>query len=291
MRADGRRKGYLKQRLTYSQILMTNLKSNFTVASPPEIEETPKPLSSSTANVPLSNEVDGGEPRAASRENDVEGRKFAAALKAITGRESSTTTAAPLFSAEHKIAYDHDIFSQNGAMFSYGLNSIERSAIPVLYDLISRTYPAKAKSLKNFLVDYWGAEEARLALEPKNFPIPPKTRRNKKPKAPNALRARWDQVKITNKSTLVDTQEGLAAFMEILKTVEKHEFELFCDCEGDNLGREGTLSLLQIMIASKDYTWVLDITILKEKAFDTKWSGPAGRSLRHIFEDSQIPKM
>jgi exonuclease 3'-5' domain-containing protein 1 len=76
-----------------------------------------------------------------------------------------------------------------------------------------------------------------------------------------------------------------------MQTIKKHEFELFCDCEGDTLCRHGTLSLLQLMIASLNHTWVIDITVLCEKAFDTKGPGPEGRSLREILEDDQIPKM
>jgi len=105
------------------------------------------------------------------------------------------------------------------------------------------------------------------------------------------MKESWDQLSFPVKSTLVDTDEKLAEFMKVVQAVKQHDVELFCDCEGNNLGRFGTLSLLQIMFASLDHTWVIDITILKTKAFDTRAPGPNGRTLREILEDESIFKV
>ncbi|RDL31184.1 uncharacterized protein BP5553_09973 [Venustampulla echinocandica] len=70
----------------------------------------------------------------------------------------------------------------------------------------------------------------------------------------------------------VDTNEGLMEFLSALENSPRGTDtnpEYFRDCEGWNLSRIGALSLFQIYIRSLGQTWVLDVTVLDTRTFDT----------------------
>lgn len=62
---------------------------------------------------------------------------------------------------------------------------------------------------------------------------------------------------------------------------------LYCDLEGVNLGREGSLSILTIYVPQIEKVYLVDIFALKQAAFSTE-SG--GRSLKAILEDNNVGK-
>jgi hypothetical protein len=56
--------------------------------------------------------------------------------------------------------------------------------------------------------------------------------------------------------------------------------------EGRNLSRHGSLALVQLYRKGSEHVWLVDVTVLKEKAFDHE----EGVSLRDILEDEEIRK-
>lgn len=88
--------------------------------------------------------------------------------------------------------------------------------------------------------------------------------------------------------TYVDTPSALRAFLPRLLELRPSTQdcpELACDSEGNNLGRNGSLTLLQIYIRSQSHTYVFDVQTLGEKAlFDTEYGG---QSLRKLMESKR----
>lgn len=64
---------------------------------------------------------------------------------------------------------------------------------------------------------------------------------------------------------------------------------MYFDAEGNNLGRHGTLSILQVYVLPLDHVYLIDVTTLKGAAFDTP--GKAGLTLRMILEDPAVLKV
>ena len=93
--------------------------------------------------------------------------------------------------------------------------------------------------------------------------------------------------------TFVDTVEEVIAFLEGLPNLHIMKSTIYAnihvDCEGDNLGHKGTLSLLQMTVVPKLHTWVFDITLLKGLVFDTQLR--SGLSIRKILECAGIIKV
>lgn len=90
--------------------------------------------------------------------------------------------------------------------------------------------------------------------------------------------------------TWVDDVVGVRAFLLHISELGKYrlwEPQVFVDCEGNNLGRSGTLSLLQIYLAPHDRTWIFDVTILGDKVFNTDLKG---NTIRSILQDKYIYK-
>lgn len=58
------------------------------------------------------------------------------------------------------------------------------------------------------------------------------------------------------------------------------------DMEGHNLGSKGTLSLLQLYPEDGKIVWLIDVTVLVAKAFDTSASGDK-LTLRQLMESPQ----
>ena len=64
--------------------------------------------------------------------------------------------------------------------------------------------------------------------------------------------------------------------------------DLFVDLEGDNLGRSGTLSILQILLLTKPHVYLIDCLKLRADAFEARNS--KGTNLKDILESSEIKK-
>lgn len=72
---------------------------------------------------------------------------------------------------------------------------------------------------------------------------------------------------------------------------------LFVDLEGINLSRQGSISIIQIYVSSKDCTYLIDVHTLGAKAFSTAGSsksssaGGSKYTLKEILESDAIPKV
>lgn len=88
---------------------------------------------------------------------------------------------------------------------------------------------------------------------------------------------------------LVSRRPGIAKLIEQIADLLTTPPSLFVDLEGVNLSRHGTISILQIYASPLDRTYLVDVHVLKEKAF----SHPAtnGMTLRDILESSSIQKV
>lgn len=58
--------------------------------------------------------------------------------------------------------------------------------------------------------------------------------------------------------------------------------------EGKNLGRTGSLSLIQVNAEGADVTWLLDVTVLGKQALEHEH---AGYSVKKLFENENIRKV
>ncbi|KAF2395571.1 hypothetical protein EJ06DRAFT_534842 [Trichodelitschia bisporula] len=64
---------------------------------------------------------------------------------------------------------------------------------------------------------------------------------------------------------------------------------LYLDVEGINLGRTGTISILQIHVSTKNTTYLIDVYSLGASAFTT--ATESGQTLKFILESPNIPKV
>ena len=91
------------------------------------------------------------------------------------------------------------------------------------------------------------------------------------------------------KSELINTSSLLKAFLDGLIDIEGEPPSLYVDLEGNNLSRDGTLSLVTVLVEPRERVYMIDVTTLGRDAFDD--AGSDGRSLRNILESSEIIKV
>ncbi|EXF73980.1 3'-5' exonuclease [Colletotrichum fioriniae PJ7] len=90
---------------------------------------------------------------------------------------------------------------------------------------------------------------------------------------------------------LVNTPEGISALVDYLSGLPNNAIPLhFVDLEGDNLSRHGIISILQLYVAPKQHTYLLDIHALGEKAFSTTGKR-TGKTIKEFLEDPNIKKV
>lgn len=87
----------------------------------------------------------------------------------------------------------------------------------------------------------------------------------------------------------IDTTSALTTFLDALPDCRGQPPSLYMDFEGDNLSRDGTLSLITILVQPQDQLHLIDVTTLKGDAFTTGSS--AGTTLKDILEDSEVAKI
>ncbi|KAJ9646537.1 hypothetical protein H2201_000626 [Coniosporium apollinis] len=107
--------------------------------------------------------------------------------------------------------------------------------------------------------------------------------------------------------SLIDTTQAVASFLDKLVQYGINKLpqppaqlklqrplgiyvpRMYFDAEGNNLGRHGTLSVLQVYVLPLDHVYLIDVTTLKGAAFDTP--GKGGLTLRMILEDPAVLKV
>ncbi|KAE8449432.1 hypothetical protein EG329_008040 [Mollisiaceae sp. DMI_Dod_QoI] len=89
---------------------------------------------------------------------------------------------------------------------------------------------------------------------------------------------------------LINTLVLLEGFLMMFDEVEEGKVSLVVDLEGCDHGREGILSTVQFSFAHEPKTtYVVDIYVLREKAFGTV--GENGKSIQIILEDPDVYKV
>ncbi|KAL8782978.1 MAG: hypothetical protein Q9195_009521 [Heterodermia aff. obscurata] len=89
--------------------------------------------------------------------------------------------------------------------------------------------------------------------------------------------------------TIIDSQSSVATLVDSLQNLPTNPPSLYLDLEGINLSRNGLISIMQIFVQPTNQVYLLDIFVLREKAFDTP--GTSGTDLRAILQSASIPKV
>lgn len=90
-------------------------------------------------------------------------------------------------------------------------------------------------------------------------------------------------------STLIDTAAGMTTLLDSLATVPNSPPALFLDLEGVDLGRNGTISIIQAFVQPLNHVYLIDIHVLGATAFSTPSS--TGPTLKSILESADVPKV
>lgn len=89
--------------------------------------------------------------------------------------------------------------------------------------------------------------------------------------------------------TLIDNVADLSLLLDRIAAYGGQSPALYIDLEGNNLSRDGTLSLVTIFVDAEDKVYLIDVTVLKNAAFDTE--SPDGHTLKDILESEHIIKV
>ncbi|KFY31110.1 hypothetical protein V493_01395 [Pseudogymnoascus sp. VKM F-4281 (FW-2241)] len=88
---------------------------------------------------------------------------------------------------------------------------------------------------------------------------------------------------------VVDTPRAVANLVASLVDLPTSPPSLYLDIEGVSLGRNGSVSILQLLVLPTNITYLIDIHILGSTAFTTATT--TGQTLQSILEDASIPKV
>jgi exonuclease 3'-5' domain-containing protein 1 len=91
------------------------------------------------------------------------------------------------------------------------------------------------------------------------------------------------------KTIIVDTTDALNDCLAAISPQHYSPVHIVVDTEGVSQGRTGKACIIQLFARGGDTVWLVDITTLKNSAFDHV--DDQGRSLRGIFENSTIRKV
>ncbi|PWW75914.1 hypothetical protein C7212DRAFT_280470 [Tuber magnatum] len=89
--------------------------------------------------------------------------------------------------------------------------------------------------------------------------------------------------------TLVDTLPALATMLRAISDIPNYPPSLYIDLEGETLGREGNIAIMQLHALPQNRTYVLDITTLGWGAFTSPENGKT-KNLKTILESPSITK-
>lgn len=86
---------------------------------------------------------------------------------------------------------------------------------------------------------------------------------------------------------MIDTVDKIRDLVETIENAG--DPFLYVDLEGFNLSRDGTIAILQILVAPSPQVYLVDVYQLQRDAFETPGSG--GQTLKSIFKSGTIPKV
>src|SRR5436190_1618559 len=87
--------------------------------------------------------------------------------------------------------------------------------------------------------------------------------------------------------SFVDSPASVFLFVDSLKDLPAEPPSLYIDLEGENLCREGSISLL--VVFPKNHVYLIDMHNLQASAFTT--AGREGKTLKSILEPATISKV
>ena len=90
--------------------------------------------------------------------------------------------------------------------------------------------------------------------------------------------------------TLVNSEETLYPFLDVMDKVKEFYMDLYMDEEGSSdHGRHSPSNAITLKMRSLDRNWLLDPIALGQALFDTPGRIGRKRSLRQILESKNIP--
>lgn len=93
----------------------------------------------------------------------------------------------------------------------------------------------------------------------------------------------------TNQYNFIDTDTALSSVLDTLDSLPTHPPSIYIDLEGEKLSRHGTISIMQIHVRPTSRTYLIDLHVLRQQAFDV--CGSSGQTLESILESRVIPKV
>jgi exonuclease 3'-5' domain-containing protein 1 len=90
--------------------------------------------------------------------------------------------------------------------------------------------------------------------------------------------------------TVVDCDSTLSDMIDTLANLPVTPPSIYVDLEGVHLSRQGTISILQLYVLPKDWTYLIDVHQLQHTAFSTTGKR-SGKCLKAILEAEDIPKV
>lgn len=91
--------------------------------------------------------------------------------------------------------------------------------------------------------------------------------------------------------TLIDTIDALSSLIPSLCDLSSSPPSLYLDLEGEELGKDGTIAIMQIYVLPLKHTYLIDVHVLGNAAFTTTSTAPVSTpSLKAILESPSIPK-
>lgn len=91
--------------------------------------------------------------------------------------------------------------------------------------------------------------------------------------------------------TLIDTIDSLSSLIPSFCGLPTSPPSLYFDFEGQDLGKDGTIDIIQIYVLPLKHTYLIDVHVLRDAAFTTTSTTSAPTSsLKTILESPHIPK-
>jgi exonuclease 3'-5' domain-containing protein 1 len=88
---------------------------------------------------------------------------------------------------------------------------------------------------------------------------------------------------------IIDNAASLSDLVDLLFAQPTRPPSIYIDVEGEDLSRDGTVSILQLYLLPTKRTYLIDIFTLGESSFTV--SGKDGGTLRGVLESATIPKV
>ncbi|OBT54342.1 hypothetical protein VE04_05784 [Pseudogymnoascus sp. 24MN13] len=90
-------------------------------------------------------------------------------------------------------------------------------------------------------------------------------------------------------SYIIDTPRAIGHLTDTLLDLPTSPPSLYLSISGTSIARNGSISLIQLLVLPTNRTYLIDIHTLRSSAFTT--AGSRGRTFQSILEDAAIPKV